>query len=901
MSGVGRPGKPARRGWSERVYGWILVVLPPSFRAEAEEELLEVFRDGYASARRGGVVTRWGFLLRVAGDLLWTVVAEWWARLRGGPTPGAQGGRAGPSQGGGWDKAVGLQLRSAVRSLTRRPGRTVVAATALGLGITTLVVAVVLVQGILLRPLPFPAADRLVRLVELDQNGRQWWPSYPNFVDWRAQGGRVFEGVAAADAALPRPVVWSGQAQRLSVAAYSRGFLDVLGVHPAVGRDIAADENVPGGPAVAVVSWRFWRGRLGGGRLEDVFLTIGTDRYAVVGVLPPGFRFFGDGLAWSDPDVWLPMERSRDLGGRESHGYHVVGRLRAGISLATARRAMSDLARHIRETSGERTQAYSVGLTRVLNDVVGKARDPLRLLLLAAGLVLLVACLNVAGLLLADGLGRDRELAVRLALGAGRGSLCGLLLLEAMMLALPGAAVGTALSWAGIAWLHHLHFPGLPRLDQVRVDGPTLLIAVAIALASAALAGTLPALLLSARNVAERLRSSMGSTDRRFTQRLWRMFIAGQAGLTLVLLFGTGLFLRSLVAALAVPLGYQPDHVLVASISLPASGYSAGSRAVSFYDRLLGRVRALPGVESAGLISILPDRMSAHTTFTVRQDGDTASIFSAFRVTDPGFFRVMRIPPGRGRTPSAGALRPGQAWIDEALAARLFGRTSPMGHPIRNFWMDSTALVAGTVGAIRQWNQDRPIPTVYVDYHTPGLNLGDENLVVRTAGDLDAMASTVRRSIRNLDPLVPVTTATLTSRINTSMAGKRLMLGMVGSFAAIALSLAALAIYALVAFAVSRRRREVGIRMALGAPAQAVQRKLAADGLAPTLAGMVVGLLATYPAGRLIRSQLFQVGSWDRLTLVAAVALLVLTAGVAALLPARAALRLDPARVLRDE
>jgi len=876
---------------AERIYAVLLGVLPAQFRAEAEADLLEVFTDARMRAARASWPARARFWCVMLLDLVLTAVSEW-----RGVLDARRRERAATSS-----RRRGVELVKHVmwsfRYLVRRPARSIVAAMTLALGIATTVVGIVLVRGVLLSPLPFPEAEQLVRLREVDERGRTWWPSMKNVVDWRAHGGELLQGVAAVDPPEPHPVLWSGQAQRLSVSGWSRGLLDVLRVRPALGRDFTDGENAPGGAAVAVVSWPMWRTQLGGLQLEQLSLTIGARQYQVVGVLPEDFRFFGEGGAWSTADVFLPLEQE-ELDPRTAHGYHTVARLRDGMTAAQAKPQLDALALRLRESHGEYTHAHSLMVTSVFDAVVGSVRTPLRLLLGAAVLVLLIACLNVGGTLLAEGIGRDRELAVRLAIGARRRDLLLQLVTESAALALPGAALGALLATGTLQWLHRLQSHALPRLENAIIDATTFGITVGVALLAAIIAGVVPALILSARDLGSRLRGSMGLTAARGTQRLWSGFIALQAALTLVLLFGGALLLRSMLAAISVPLGYTADDVLAVSVALPESRYADEAQRPAFYDALLEQVRALPGVTAAGMSSKLPQDAQDRTASTGRADSEE-SVFAAYRLVDPGYFDVLQVP-----TLTAGAdarLAAGEGLVDEALARTLSPDGDVVGSIVWNGYQDGDIRVTGVVGAVREWSMAEGMPTVYVDYRTRPDQLMEMYVLLRVRGDMDAVAQDVRDVVGRIDPMVPIAVRPLPSYLSAQVADRRLILGLIGGFAAIALCLAGVAMYGMVAFVVGRRRREMGIRVSLGARPAEVVRETMRNGVRPAFIGLAAGLAAALMLGSVLESQLFGVAPRDPVALGLAAALLAVTALVASALPARAAARFDPVTVLRTD
>jgi predicted permease len=860
----------------------MLRLLPRGFREESEAELLEVFRDAYA--RRGGARVR--FWMRLTFDLLVTMVAE---RLAGAGTS------SGATRSSGLHAAA-LDLTVAIRRLGRGPGHALMSAAALGIGLAATTLVVTLVRGVLLAPLPFPEPDRLARLLEIDSTGCCWYPSFPNIRDWREHAS-FLDGVVAADVPQVRSVLYDGGALRTSIGGVSRGFFRVLGVSPVAGRTFAAEENAPGGLPVALVSEEFWRGELAGRPLDELALTVGLETFAVIGVLPAGFRFLGAPGEWVSASVWLPLERG-ELGGRESHGYHTVARLRAGVTLATAAASMDRLAVEMKRRHGEGTQADRVRMTRLVDDVIGNARQPLHLLLAAALFVLLVTCFNLAAAVLARGLGRTRELAIRVALGARRRDLIRNLLIETGALALPGAAIGIALAALGLGALQRMQL-AVPRLDEVRLDAAVLALTLGLALIVTLGAGLLPALVLSARDLIGRLRTHGATTHTRAQQYLWNGFIALQVALTLVLLTGTGLLLRSLHRVVTRDVGYQASDLLAVDVSLPELRYEDDTRRVQYYTVALARIRRMPGVEAAGLTNVLPHETSARTSSTRTPGMDAKVVHAGFRAVDPGYFDALGIRRVAGQPFGGTVLRRSDAVIDSTLARQLWGGTTPLEERVTNGFLDDTVTVTGTVGSIREWDQGGAIGVVYVDYRGRPDVLLDMHLVVRPA--TAAVAAAVRGALAEVDAFVPVTIERLESRIARTYGERRLLLVIAASFAAVTLLLAALGVYAVIAYAVGRELKSAAIRLTLGARPGRVIGGLLTHGLRPVMIGLGAGVLAAIPALAALRSQLFGVDAFDPRSAAAAMLLLAGTAALAAYLPARAAGRVDPSTILRPD
>jgi predicted permease len=871
---------PGSGSGGERLYRVLLRLLPAAFRREAEDELVEIFRDARRHAAEAGARSRAVFWARTVADVLVTATAERAAR---GVLP----------------PFLARDLRFAARRLRRRPGRTAVAAGTLGLGVAATLVMLVLVRDILLRPLPFERPDRLVRLVEESEDGRRFWPSLPNVLDWR-EHATALEGVVAAAPPETRPIVLGERSLRASVSALSDGFLGVLGVQPARGRGFGPDENRPGGAPVAMVSWSFWRGPLGGRPLDEISFLLGTERFRVVGVLPPGFRFLAEGGAWGTADVWTPLERGAADARRTTHGYHVVGRLARGTTLDAARTEMDALAARLKEAHGEPTHADRIPMTPLLDEVVGGVRGPLRLLLAAAAGVLLVACLNVAAALLAQGLGRGRELAVRMALGADRAAVSRQLLVEGALLAIPGFVTGAAGAWGALRGLRVLGAASLPRLDSVSLGPSDLLLGAGVATAAALAAALLPAL-LAGRTASLRTRGAV-TTDRG-QQRLWSGFVAGQVALTTVLLVGCGLLLRSFRAAVTVDRGYRVEDVLGTDLPLPPSVYTDPARRLEYFERVLRDVRALPGVRAAGLTSVAPDAISAMMGTVGAEDATETRAWAAFRRVDPGFFEALDIPllRGDGLPPATGGLASADdpeaagVLVDRFLARALWPGEDAVGRRLE--W---GGRVAGVVGSVRSWDSESRWGAVYVDYRSDPESLQAMHLVVACGDDAAATAETLRATLTRIDPLVPLDVRPLSERLAGELADRRLLLVVAGAFALAGLALAPVGVYAVVSFAARRRVREAAVRLALGARPEQVSARLVARGMRPAAAGLATGLAAALPAATALRSQLFGVARFDPFVFAGAAVVLACAAALATWVPARRAGAVAPAVAFRE-
>lgn len=882
-----------------RVYCALLRLLPRDFRRDAGRELVEVFVAARARARERGGVALAAFWARTLLDLAVTASAEHAARRRSRRTPAVAFLPHGDAMRTTSRLSIALaDLGLAFRLLWKTPGWTVIASGTLALGIGALVLTGVLMRDVILRPLPMPDAERLVRVIEISDDGRGWWPSYPNARDWR-EHARALDIVGIIGSTQIRPAVFEGEALRARVGGAGADVLSMLGAHVETGRLFLDVEHRADGTPVAVVAERFWRTQLGARAPRDLAVTIGDVRYQIVGVLQAGFNSPGDAGAWQDgPDVWLPLEQQGPFGNRTSHGgFHVIARLAEGTTLDAARLQMDDLARTLKQTHGELTQADRLRLTPLHDIVVGGAREPLRLLWYAGMGVLLVACLNLSAALLAQGLTRQRELAIRGALGATRARIAGHLLAGASVLAVPATLAGIALGAAGLRVVKRFAAGIWPRLDEATLDWQAVGIALAIAAVTALVAGLLPALMLSARAGRDSLRSR-GATGGAHDSRVWTSFVAGEVALTLLLLVGSGLLARSFIAAASVDLGFEPADVVVVDVRLPMPRYEDPGRRVAFYGDLLDRMRGIAGVSHVGMTSVLPHEPSAYTASTRIDGTDEEAVMAGYRLVDPGYFAAIGIPVLTG---DARALEAGQALVDRRLSSQLWQTASPVGTRVRNSFDAEPLDVAGIVGTVREWNEgDETTGAVYVAYRRQPIT--NMTMVLRhEPGFAPSVSADARQVLRAVDPLVPVRVEPYAPRVAEALHGQRLLVAIATFFGAIALLLAAAGVYAMIAFAVARRAREAAIRLALGAQPGSLGVRVVLQGVRPAAIGAAAGLLLTAPLANALRAQLFQVSGRDAFVLTAATAAIVLAAAAASIVPARRFSRVDPLGSLRED
>ncbi len=811
---------------------------------------------------------------------------------------------------------IGGDLRYAVRQLARNPGFTVVAVLALALGIGGATGMFSVIEGVLLRPLPYPEPERLVAVTEKADRLHlpKMWVALPNFRDW-VERSRSFEHLAAFGSGEVG-LSGTGEPERIQAAWVTRGFFGVLGVRPALGRAFEPGEEVAGGPRSLILSDGLWRRRFGGdpGVLGRV-VRLDGESYTVVGVTPGSFRFpeiTGRPVAalMSFSGV---VGADADMPDRGSHpGLVALGRLRRGV---TADQARADLTRVAAELRAEYPDNIDDGvwLAPLKAAVVEDARTPLVVLLAAVGLLLLIACATVAGLLLARGAWRERELSLRAALGASPWRLVRQLLTESVLLALIGAVGGLLLAGWGIPALLAVHPGSIPRADQVELNLPILALALLLATATGVLSGVVPAALVRRPGLADALKEGGGkSTGGPARQRLRRLLVAGQLTLAVVLLFGAGLLLRSLQRVLGVDPGFDPHGVFLVEVSLPASRYPTPAGQISFFEGAVARVGAIPGVVQAGLVSDPPLSGSGRQSGLRIEGGPALPEGELPPLTDiesvtPGYFRTMAIPLVQGRLLSGQDDENGRrvAVVDDEVARRHFPGATPVGRRIafdneedgRPRWRE----IVGVVRTVRQYGLD-VAGRVLVYVPARQLPAATMTLAVRAPGHAEAAVPAVRKAVQALDRDLAVGEArVLEELLAGSVAPRRLQAVLLTGFAAIALLLASLGTYGVVSYSAARRTREVGIRIALGARRSQVLCLLGREGATLALSAAGVGIPAALAVAHLLRSQLFEVGPADPLTFGTIVLVLGAVALLASYLPARRAAHSDPMVALRSE
>ena len=822
---------------------------------------------------------------------------------------------------GDWLQSVHADCRYALRQLRKNPGFTAVAVLtlALGIGVTTAIFSVV--YGVLLRPLPYPEPNRIVAIFEVTSEGRPSRLADPNFDDFRDQS-RSFQAIAKYNENVSS-VSGASQPTRTPVAGVTPGFLKVFRVQPTLGRDFTASDAKQGAGPTVLVSYGYWKQYLGSPRdLSQSHLKIDGAVFSVIGVLPTGFRFPGDS------DLWVPADLGGENTSRTSHNYRAVARLRDGVSVEQANRDISAIARRIHQASSEQgNYLLKDGLVIPLQDsITGKARSALLVLLGAVGFLLLVACANVANLLLAQMSVRERELAVRSALGAARGRLVRQFLTEALVLSLVGGGLGVIGALAGVDGLVALAPANLPRLDNVSISLPVLAFALLLSTAVAAGLGAFTAVRATSGNLRGGLmeggRSQAGS---RGSQRLGRVIVSAQIAITMVLVVGAGLFGRSLMKVLEVDPGFRVDGIVTMDVALPwLDDPKAKAGQALFFSRLIGRLEQIPGVRKVGATSGLPmdlDGGLPDGNFLLMTQAEMpktmqellgglfrqkARIGNAdFCVATRGFFQVLAIPLIRGRLfdERDGPDSPHVAVISQSLARSRWPGQDPIGHTIEFGNMDGDfrlLTIVGIVGDTHEYGLDAPPrPTVYVNlFQRPRPAI---SLALLSDADSGSVASAARGILQELDPEIPARFRTLSDVYSASLGSRRFNVILVGFFAVTALLLATAGVFGVMAYSVSRRTREIGVRIALGAAAGDVLRMIVGQELRPILIGVAIGIAGALALTRTVESMLFGVTATDPLTFGGVTLLLVGAALVACYVPARRVTKIDPTVALRYE
>jgi predicted permease len=796
-------------------------------------------------------------------------------------------------------RALVADLRYALRVMFRAPSFAiaVIGVLALGIGANTTIFSIV--NAVLLRPLPFEEPERLVRIFTRTPGGRLFELSPGKFYDWQ-RDARSFQGMAMYQCCGFRELALTGTgaARTVRATAVSAGFFEVVRARPALGRVFRREEDTPGGRYAVVLSDRFWRTEFGGN--PDVIgrtVKLNDEAYTIVGVMPATASV----ASWTGmaSDVWIPLaltDEQRSV--RGGHNRDGVARLKRDVELRQAQAEMdaisARLAREYPQTDG---RGWAAVVIPMQEEIVGNSRTMLLMLLGAVGLVLLIACANVGNLLFTRALSRRKEIAIRSALGAGRGRLFQQLLTEALLLAGAGGALGLLLAYVTLTSASTLLASQVPRAEEISIDGPVLLFAVGVSMLTGMLAGTLPAVRAGRSDLNDALKEG-GRSDGAIGVGTRRLLIVCEIALSLVLLMGAGVMIQSLLALRHGDTGFDPNNVLTMRVRLVDARYPSPAQRSSFFDAALQRIRALPGVEAAGTINDLPFAAGESQTLHLEEyPPQREPVAVQVRQITPGYLRAMGIPVLRGRD---AVDSDAEVLLVSQDAVKLYwGEDDPIERRAAlPFSKTVLRQVVGIVGDVKQRSlTEGSTPTAYYYTREPS---GRATFVVRTSVPSATLAQPVVAAIRAIDPEQPVVDIrTMVQVLDDKLTPQRFSALLLGVFAGVALLLAAVGVYSVLSYIVRGRSREIGIRTALGAQRADILRLVIVDGMAPALAGIAVGTIAALASAKVMETLVFGVSASDPLTLAGVGATLVLVALIASLVPAYRALRLDTVRILR--
>jgi putative ABC transport system permease protein len=792
-------------------------------------------------------------------------------------------------------------LRYAFRVMSRRPSFAVAVVSVLALGVAANTTIFSIVNAVLLRPLPFEEPERLVRIFTRTPGGRLFELSPGKFYDWQ-RDAQSFEGMAMYQCCGFRELALTGTGTARSVRAttVSAGFFEVVRARPALGRVFRQEEDTPGGKHVVVLSDRFWRTEFGWH--PDVIgrtVKLSDEAYTIVGVMPATASV----ASWTGmaSDVWIPLALTDEQrASRGNHNRDGVARLKKDLELAQAQAEMdaisARLAREFPQTDGRGWEAVVIPMQE---EIVGNSRTMLLMLLGAVGLVLLIACANVGNLLFTRALSRRKEIAIRSALGAGRGRVFQQLLTEALLFAGAGGALGLLLAYGTLTSASTLLAGQVPRAEEISIDGRVLLFAIAVSMLTGILAGTLPAVRAGRSDLNDALKEG-GRSDAAIGVGTRRLLVVCEVALSLVLLMGAGVMIQSLLALRHGNTGFDPNNVLTMVVRLVDARYPSPAQRTSFFDAALQRIRALPGVEAAGAIDDLPFGDGSSQTLALEgypPQRDPVAV--QVRQVRPGYLRAMGIPVLRGRDLVESDA---EVLLVSAEAAKLYwGADDPIGRrAILPALSQTVRQVVGVVGDVKQRNlTEATTPTVYLYTREPRSRA---TFVMRTSVPPATLVQPAVAAIRAIDPEQPVgDVQTMVQVLDGTLTSQRFSALLLGAFAGVALLLAAVGIYSVLSYIVRGRTREIGIRRALGARTSDVLRLVIVEGMSPALVGIAAGTIAALASARIMKTLVFGVSASDPLTLAAVGATLAFVAFMASLVPAYRALRLDPVNVLRAE
>ncbi|HEV2802101.1 MAG TPA: ABC transporter permease [Pyrinomonadaceae bacterium] len=807
----------------------------------------------------------------------------------------------------------GQDLRYGFRMLWKSPGFTLVTVLALALGIGANTAIFSVVNTVLLNPLPYPNGERLVFMGEWSQQVPEMSVSYPNFSDWRDQQ-QTMEGIAAFRSSN-YVLTGVGEPERLDGRQVSANFFNVLGVTPALGRNFTPEEDKPGGNPVALISHGFWQRRLGGDpSVINKPLTLNNESFTVIGVLPQTFE-------WQSPvDVFIPVGlRAADpnIASRGNHpGMYVIGLLKPNVTVEQARTDIKTIAERLAQQYPDTNSGQSAVLDSLQDRTVEDIRPALLILLAAVGFVLLIACANVANLLLARAASRSKEIAIRTALGAGRMRIIRQLLTESLLLSLMGGAVGLLFSLWGIDALLAALPEDVPRLlvSRIGLNTSVLGFTLAVSILTGLLFGLAPALQASKSNLNESLKDGGRTSAGASRQRMRNLLVVAEVALSLLLLVSAGLLIKSFSQLQKIELGFDPSNVLTLRVPLPEARYKEYGQVDNFWNELLRRVRALPGVESAGLTRGLPMNGGIESGVMLEGQEGTSQRDMTVAVNlfaEPGYFKTMNMQLLQGRFLSEQDTKdaPMVVMVDDMFVTRFFPNGDAIGKRLR-IGGDRAPLrqIVGVFKHIKHYGPDEEgrveVFTPYKQVPPEFFAMSNRNLwlAVKTKGDPTSLAPAIRNEVQQIDKDQPISNVgTMEQIVASTVAPQKFATWLLAVFAGAAMLLAAIGIYGVMAYSVTQRTHEIGIRMALGAGRRDVLRMVVSQGMKLAFIGVALGLVGAIGLTRLMSSLLYGVSATDPLTYGGVSVLLASVALLACLLPARKATKVDPMIALRYE
>jgi putative ABC transport system permease protein len=807
-------------------------------------------------------------------------------------------------------------FRYALRQLRKSPGFAAVAVItlALGIGFNTAIFSVV--NAVLLRPLAFADASRLVRIWHVPPEksfpGMTTFPvSAANYLDWERQT-QVFDHMAIYSY-HGFTVTGGDKPEQLSAGAVSSGFFATLGVQPILGRVLSPEEDQPGRSHVVVLSYRLWQEHFGGNPgIVGHDINLDGQPYLVAGVMPSNFQFPDFAKMWT-PMAWTDQERAV----RGEHHSIVIARLKPGVELKQAQAEMNTMSDRLQQQYPDDDKGWGAVVVPMQQDLVSDVRPALLVLLGAVAFVLLIACVNVANLALAKTFSRQKEIAIRTALGATSARILRQILTETVLLALAGGALGLAFAHFAVRFIVAFLADKLPHSIGVGLDSKVLIFTAIISVVTGIVAGVLPAWRLTRRDVNEALKQGLGRTDADAGgHRTRSALVVSEVALSLILLIGAGLMIRSFQNLRNVNPGFDSRQVLTMSVMVSRAKFPSPDQAISFFDRVLQRVRSLPGVESAAVIDNIPLTGGSHQPIAI--EGRPVVPMSEqpevdVRLVSAGYMSAMHIPTlrGRGLSDTDVAGRPAVVLVSESMARQFWPGEDPVGKRLTlTFYPEAIREVVGVVGDVKLDSLDemRPSATLYFPLDqvsvpaAGGWRSFPMTLLVRSRSGSGELASAVSNAVHEADRDIPlVDISTMDELVENSLSQQRFNMLLLGAFAALALLLAAVGIYSVLSYSVKRSVREIGIRLALGAPVREVLRMVVFEAMKPTLLGVAIGTAGALALGRVLSSLIFGVRPTDPLTFVAVAALLAAVALVASIVPAYRATKVDPMVALRYE